>query len=151
MQNDKDSPVWPSLQPSSGVKQLVSRFFALVDTNSEEVGQTLADDIFTQDGVFITANGTFQGAAEISQSRNGAWATVKTRQHKILKCYVNDTHFTDIFLVGNLKLETLSGTHASLEFIARMKIEDEEWGPKICQYQVVNPAPRDSRLILDAE
>lgn len=55
--------MWPISQPSSEVKQLVNCFFTLVDTNSQEVGKTLADAIFTQDGVFITANGTFQGAA----------------------------------------------------------------------------------------
>lgn len=49
--------------PSSDVKQLVERFFTLVDTNSDDVGQTLADELFTNDGVFITANATFQGSA----------------------------------------------------------------------------------------
>jgi len=44
------------------VKQLVHRFFALVDSKSEQAGQTLANAIFTQDGLFITANATFQGA-----------------------------------------------------------------------------------------
>lgn len=55
--------MWPISQPVPEVKQLVSRFFALVDTNSQEVGQVLADEIFTQDGVFITTNAMFQGAA----------------------------------------------------------------------------------------
>lgn len=55
--------MWPISQPSTEVKQLVHRFFALADTNSQEVGQVLADEIFTQDGVFITANNKFQGAA----------------------------------------------------------------------------------------
>lgn len=63
MNNSTISAIWPISQPSSEVKQLVDRFFSLVDTNSQEVGQTLADEIFNQDGVFITANATFQGAA----------------------------------------------------------------------------------------
>ena len=55
--------MWPISQPSPEVKQLVHRFFALVDTNSEEVGQTIADEIFTQDDLMVTANAMFQGAA----------------------------------------------------------------------------------------
>lgn len=53
----------PISQPSSEIKQLVNHFFALVDTNAEDVGQRLADEVFTQDGTFIMANATFQGAA----------------------------------------------------------------------------------------
>ncbi|KAJ5921573.1 hypothetical protein N7454_009047 [Penicillium verhagenii] len=55
----------PIFQPSPEVMQLVHRFFALVDTNSEEVGQIIADEIFTQDGLMVTVNATFQGAAEL--------------------------------------------------------------------------------------
>lgn len=55
--------MWPIPQPSPEVKQLVHRFFALVDTKSEEVGKTIADEIFTQDGLMVTANAMFQGAA----------------------------------------------------------------------------------------
>ncbi|KAE8332945.1 hypothetical protein BDV39DRAFT_199949 [Aspergillus sergii] len=142
--------MWPISHPSPEVKQLVSRFFALVDTNSEEVGQALADEIFTPDGVLITANAMFQGSAEISQSRKGAWTTVKTRQHTILKGYVNDAHGMDIVLVGNLKIETLAGTKTNLEFVARMKIIEGQLGPRICKYQVVSPAPQVSRPILEA-
>ncbi|KAE8141783.1 hypothetical protein BDV38DRAFT_278567 [Aspergillus pseudotamarii] len=136
--------MWPISQPLPEVKQLVYRFFALVDTNSQEIGQVLADEIFTQDGVLITANAMFQGAAEISQSREGAWTTVKTRQHTILKSYVNDAYGTDIFLVGKLDMETLAGTKTNLEFVARMEIEERALGPRICKYQVVSPAPQVS-------
>ncbi|QKX64682.1 uncharacterized protein TRUGW13939_11858 [Talaromyces rugulosus] len=143
--------MWPISQPSSEVKQLVNRFFTLVDTNSQEAGKTLADTIFTNDEVFITANGTFQGAAEISQSRANAWTTVKFRRHTIWKCYVNDAYGTDIFIVGNLEMETLAGTKANLEFVARMKIQQQEPGHRVCKYQVVSPAPQDSRSIVDAK
>lgn len=63
MSDARKSTMWPTSQPLPEVKQLVYRFFALVDTNSQEVGQILADKIFTQGGVFITANDVFQGAA----------------------------------------------------------------------------------------
>ncbi|KAJ5096629.1 hypothetical protein N7456_007350 [Penicillium angulare] len=55
--------MWPITQPSLEVKQLVHRFFTLVDTKSEEIGQIIADEIFTQDGLMVTANAMFQGAA----------------------------------------------------------------------------------------
>lgn len=76
---------------------------------------------------------------------------MKTRQHTILKSYVNDAHGTDIFLVGNLKMESLAGTKTNLEFVARMKIDEGESGPRICKYQVVSPAPQVSQPILEAE
>ncbi|KAE8359561.1 hypothetical protein BDV27DRAFT_149472 [Aspergillus caelatus] len=63
MSDSRKSVIWPVSQPLPEVKQLIYRFFALVDTNSQEVGPVLADEIFTQDGVLITANAIFQGAA----------------------------------------------------------------------------------------
>lgn len=64
---------------------------------------------------------------------------------------MSDAHGTDMILVGNLKMEALDGTKSDLEFVARMKIEEQESGPRICQYQVVSPAPQDSRPIVAAE
>ncbi|OJJ67050.1 hypothetical protein ASPBRDRAFT_34364 [Aspergillus brasiliensis CBS 101740] len=63
MSDSRELVIWPISKPSPAVKQLISHFFALVDTNSQDVGQVLADEIFTQDGVFITANAMFQGVA----------------------------------------------------------------------------------------
>ncbi|KAJ5745091.1 hypothetical protein N7520_010273 [Penicillium odoratum] len=143
--------MWPISQPSPEVKQLVHRFFSLVDTNSEEVGQTIADEIFTQDGLMVTANAMFQGSAEISQSRKGAWTTVKSRRHSILKSYVNDADGTDLFLIGNLKMKTLDGTQMNMEFVARMKIIEQQSGPRIRKYQVVSPTPQVAWPIMEAE
>lgn len=76
---------------------------------------------------------------------------MKKRRHTILKSYVNDVHGTDIIFVGNLKMEALDGTKTSLEFVARMRIEEQWPGPRISQYQVISPAPKDSRPIVDPE
>jgi hypothetical protein len=63
LEESTSSAIWPSTQPPPEIKHLVNRFFALVDTSSEETGQTLANTIFTQDALFTTANDVFQGAA----------------------------------------------------------------------------------------
>ncbi|KAJ5585681.1 hypothetical protein N7450_005468 [Penicillium hetheringtonii] len=114
--------MWPIPQPSPEVKQLVHRFFALVDTKSEEVGKTIADEIFTQDGLMVTANAMFQGAAD----------------------------GTDLFLIGNLKVETLGGAQTNLEFVARMKVIEQESRLKISRYQVVSPAPQVTVPLIEA-
>lgn len=62
-ENSTNAAIWPTSMPSSDVKTLVERFFTLVDTNSDDVGQKLAEEVFTPDAVFITANTTFQGQA----------------------------------------------------------------------------------------
>lgn len=75
---------------------------------------------------------------------------MKSRQHSILKCYVNDTDGTDLFLIGNLKVETLDGAQAKLEFVARMKVIEQESGLRISRYQVVSPAPQVTRPLMEA-
>ena len=75
---------------------------------------------------------------------------MKSRQHTVLKAYVNEAHGTDIFVVGNLKMEALTGK-SELEFVARIEIVEGESGPRISKYQVVSPTPQVSRPIIESE
>lgn len=55
------SAVWPPTPVSSEVKELLARLFHLVDQKDDNVGTILAEQIFTADASFISANGTFKG------------------------------------------------------------------------------------------
>lgn len=57
------SAVWPSSQPSTEIRQLVDHFFTLADSKADDAGERFAKEVFTRDGLFILANGTFEGTA----------------------------------------------------------------------------------------
>jgi hypothetical protein len=60
-----DHAVWPQTPIQNEVKVLVYRFFSLVDQNRPGVGEELASDVFTSDGIMITSTGKFKGNAGI--------------------------------------------------------------------------------------
>jgi hypothetical protein len=49
---------WPAVSTPNDVKSLMECFFAAVDDPTDKAGNTLADEIFTPDGVMIAAAGT---------------------------------------------------------------------------------------------
>lgn len=55
------STVWPSTPVSPTTKDLVARFFHLVDQQDDNVGPLLAEEIFTPDARFVSANSAFEG------------------------------------------------------------------------------------------
>lgn len=56
------STIWPSPQPSDGIKQLVDRLFTLADTKTADAGDLLAQEVFSPDGQFLSPQGTFTGS-----------------------------------------------------------------------------------------
>jgi hypothetical protein len=38
---------WPVFGPNAAIKDLIARFFSLLDSESQHVGNALADEIFT--------------------------------------------------------------------------------------------------------
>ncbi|EXL90956.1 hypothetical protein FOIG_15856 [Fusarium odoratissimum NRRL 54006] len=58
------STIWPALSISAEAKQLVDHFFTLVDSKFSDSGERIANEIFTKDGIFILADGTFKGTAD---------------------------------------------------------------------------------------
>lgn len=61
--------VWPQAPIQQEVKDLIYRFFALVDQNRTGVGEELASQVFTSDGVFAGTVGRFTGTAGICRPR----------------------------------------------------------------------------------
>lgn len=53
---------WPAIPISSDGKNLIQRFFELVDNPDKNSGQQLAEEIFAEDGVMVAATGKAIGS-----------------------------------------------------------------------------------------
>lgn len=60
--------VWPEAPLKQEAKDLVYRFFALVDQDRPGVGDELATEVFASDGVFITSAARFEGTTGTNTS-----------------------------------------------------------------------------------
>jgi hypothetical protein len=125
--------ILPSPSFPSYVKDLLNQFFTLIETNSPEVSDTLADEVFTPT-VTITAGPwkglTHTGSEEIRRSRDTAWKAITSRRHKITKIYLgaspdNSTQM-DIMLDGILKLGLINGKDLEMGFVQRCVVVDAE-------------------------
>ena len=56
------STSWPSATVPKAAQDLLDYFFSLMDTNSDEAGLKLVEDIFTPDATFISSSGVFKGS-----------------------------------------------------------------------------------------
>ncbi|KIW98760.1 uncharacterized protein Z519_00423 [Cladophialophora bantiana CBS 173.52] len=133
------STVWPPTPVSPAVKTLLARLFHLVDQKDDNVGSLLAEEIFTPDARFVSANGVFRGKKEITNSRANAWKVVTFRKHTVDKVYAGAADGTDLVLTGTLETRTKdSGSATTItEFAARAVIDQSagSTGPRIKEYQ----------------
>jgi hypothetical protein len=53
---------WPSFEINGAIKELISRFFLLLDSEDASVGDTLADEIFASNGKAVFGGRSFTGA-----------------------------------------------------------------------------------------
>ncbi|KAL5324122.1 hypothetical protein ACEPPN_008665 [Leptodophora sp. 'Broadleaf-Isolate-01'] len=94
---------------------LVLKMFSIFDDSSENSGQRLADEIFTNDG---------QIKNEISACRQNAWASWSTRKHSVLRVYSRSEDsaktMDDILFLGSLAATFPNGESATGEFCARI-------------------------------
>ena len=58
-----EQTIWPASAITEEIKALIARFFSLMDDPSEEVGDVLADEIFTSNGTLAAAAGTAVGSS----------------------------------------------------------------------------------------
>lgn len=52
---------WMSDRIGDSTKDLVARFYELADSKSPDAGQLMATDVFSEDAVLASPNGTFNG------------------------------------------------------------------------------------------
>ncbi len=162
-----DSAEWPTTVPST-VVQLYDLFFSLVDTRSETSGSHLAEEIFTEDGVFMATSGSFQGhegtlymycfigmtlirELAIRACRQGVWKTIISRRHEVRKVFACDTDgdILDLILVGAVEVENSDYHKHTHEFVVRsVVVHPQSSSPRVKHYQVVIPAPKTPQTIL---
>jgi hypothetical protein len=158
-----DATSWPKATPSS-VIQLIDLHFSLLDTKPETIGERLAGEVFTEHGIFMAANGTFEGrdgkqnnrvlmrpeliyAVAITTCRKGAWGNVISRRHQVNKAFLNDrdADTLDLILVGAVDVEMADGAKHKHEFVTRSVVVGADSGnPRVQHYQVLIPKPRTS-------
>ncbi|CAG9947759.1 unnamed protein product [Clonostachys rosea f. rosea IK726] len=136
-----DTATWPEgLNIPVEVKSLIERFFETVDTNRDDAGDILADELFAEDGVAYFGAHPFRGievGAEIRKSRIHAWDTIETRQHKILRVYTRAPDCNDLLFVAHVAMGLKNGKNVDGEFVGRFTISNREpKGPKLSLYQV---------------
>ena len=164
-----DSAKWPTTVPST-VVQLYDLFFSLVDTRSETSGSRLAEEIFTQDGIFIATSGSFEGREGILYTglyvfigmtlirdlairtcRKGVWNTVISRHHEVRKVFACDTdgEILDLILAGAVEVENSDQHKHTHEFIVRsVVVRPKSSYPRVKHYQVFIPAPKTPQPLL---
>ncbi|KAJ9633365.1 uncharacterized protein PV06_00862 [Exophiala oligosperma] len=116
-----DTTIWPPTPIPASTKKLIARLFDLCDTNDSTNGVNLAEEVFTADGQFLTANGGFEGKDEISKSRSAAWDVVTYRRHIVDRVYPGDKEGNDLILTGKLETRTKDSGQGTtvVEFAAR--------------------------------
>lgn len=63
-----ENAIWPATTVPDGGKELISRFFELIDLPDPASGRGLAEDIFTEKGVFIAGSNRWEGSEGTSSS-----------------------------------------------------------------------------------
>ncbi|EXJ66769.1 uncharacterized protein A1O5_09964 [Cladophialophora psammophila CBS 110553] len=123
MSSRVSSTSWPSTAVPKAVQDLLDYFFSLMDTNSDEAGLKLIEDIFTPEATFISSSGVFKGSAEIRGSRKKAWELVESRYHSIVKVFSATSDGSDLLMIGSAILGLKNGKKIEGDFIARAVIE----------------------------
>ncbi|KAH7007451.1 hypothetical protein EDB80DRAFT_457706 [Ilyonectria destructans] len=111
---------WPAIAMSTEAKTLIETFFTLMDDPSDGVGDKLADEIFTHDGILCGGLGVASGTTEIRKCRQNAWDLIKVRHHVVKKVYVHDKDAMDLMLIGSVEMVLENEKSISGEFTARI-------------------------------
>ncbi|OAL20123.1 hypothetical protein AYO20_11560 [Fonsecaea nubica] len=140
---------WPSFEINPAIKDLISRFFKLLDTQDSSVGNVLADEIFALNGRAEFGGHFFNGKEEIRGSRDSAWKVVTERRHAVLKVFSADLEGSDLSLIGHVEMSFNNGKSVEGEFAGRLGVEGATGSsPKLTLYQVwADSAPVNRALI----
>ncbi|KAG8665099.1 hypothetical protein FPOAC2_14349 [Fusarium poae] len=137
MSSDTKDTVWPDHPVPNSVKNLIHRFFALLDSQDTNVGNILADEIFTPDARAQFGGHVFTGTEEIRKCRDNAWASFNARRHVVLRVYSFDSAATDLLFIAWVAMDLKNGEHVECEFVGRLGFEGTEGpNPKIKSYGI---------------
>ncbi|KAH7385830.1 hypothetical protein BKA66DRAFT_569663 [Pyrenochaeta sp. MPI-SDFR-AT-0127] len=110
---------WPAFSTSVEAKALIEKFFSLMDDPNEGVGDKLADELFTSDGILRAAAGAATGSSEIRKSREHAWNVIKKRRHSVQTVYSHDAECSDLMVIGVVEMDLTNGISVDASFTAR--------------------------------
>ncbi|KAK4549646.1 hypothetical protein LTR36_004947 [Oleoguttula mirabilis] len=153
---------WPSQPVPEAIKELIARFYSLVDSSDPSCCEGLANTVFTQDGEFLVNKRSMKGAEQIAKWRTGGESVI-LRQHTIHKIYVCNEQGNDLLMTGTLTLGSDLGLTAESPYCARCVVDDPtSQSPRIEYWQgwldttpfydlgiLRNPARKNTGNILD--
>ncbi|KAL2061485.1 hypothetical protein VTL71DRAFT_6862 [Oculimacula yallundae] len=113
---------WPSFPVPDDVKQLIDKFFNLLDSQEANVGDTLADDVFAPDAIATFGPHVFEGTEKIRGSRKNAWGVVTKRRHTVLKVFASSAACDDLLFIAYVAMDFNNGNSVAGESIGRTKI-----------------------------
>ncbi|KAF2691215.1 hypothetical protein K458DRAFT_382786 [Lentithecium fluviatile CBS 122367] len=112
---------WPtSVTISELNKARIDTFINLLDTNSPEVGDRLAEEIFTGEGVMSGLAGPVKGTA-LRRSRESAWAVVSKRRHRVISVYAHDKNGLDLVLHAEAMNGLVNGAEVGGQFLTKLQ------------------------------
>jgi len=124
---------WPTSTPvSDATKSRIDTLFSLLDSRDQSVGDRLADELFTEDGVMHGGAGTAHGTEALRHSRDKAWTIIQSRRHTVQRVYVHDAEAKDLLIIGTVAMGFPNGKELASEFTARILFA----GDKIKNYNV---------------
>ncbi|OCK74256.1 hypothetical protein K432DRAFT_261378, partial [Lepidopterella palustris CBS 459.81] len=91
---------WPEQELPKNLPSFINAFFEILDYNTDDAGERLANDIFAPDGVFATPKKVYTGKTEIAGCCTERWAGVKDRIHVIDKVYTCKKDGSDLLMIG---------------------------------------------------
>ncbi|KAH7146782.1 hypothetical protein B0J13DRAFT_524523 [Dactylonectria estremocensis] len=130
---------WLSDSLGQHIKDLIATFYELADSRELDAGTRMATEVFTEDAVWISANGTFKGFSEISKSRADAWSVVKSRKHCVLKVFLGNDEVPELSILGTGEMEFKNGKKTKSPFACYIKLDslDSTAGVRISFMQVI--------------
>lgn len=160
---DTDSTKWPTaVEVPQPVKDLVNRFYNLLDDDRPEVGAILADEIFTPDATAYFGGQPSTGSAgmsfdlhnitkrclawpfvnlltskDIRISRINAWKSIASRKHSVSKVFVCKSDASDLLFIAHVAMGLRNGKEVEGEFCGRLTIAGAQGpNPRLTLYQV---------------
>ncbi|RSL49528.1 hypothetical protein CEP54_012379 [Fusarium duplospermum] len=133
-----DSAEWPTgIEVSQAVKNLIERFYLLLDNSSPSFGHSLADEVFASDGVAHFSPVPSRGSeVEIRLSRRNSWDRITSRKHRVLKVYICGPDANDILFTGHAEMEFKNGQRIGSDYAGRIRVTHyQDDNPRISLYQ----------------
>ncbi|KAK5704720.1 hypothetical protein LTR17_021634 [Elasticomyces elasticus] len=121
------TPQWPEFGVPSDVKNLIDRFYNLVDIESEDSFLEGIDQ-FTTEGFTEINEKIVRGHADLLLERRASWNKIAARKHNTYRVYVTDAACLDLLVIGRNDVECRNGEHFSQEYVQNFLLRRDQSG-----------------------